>query len=567
MLTLLLISVFSQDWTIEKLLSAGIISTKPQQIEFSRLNIKSTVLSKRKLIQLVQQKAVSGWDDPRMPTICGLRRRGVPPAALRLFCERMGISKADSFIDYGILEDCIREVMDDTTPRVFAVLHPLKVTIENWGEELEDFTVSSHPKDEGMGQRTIPFGRNIYIERSDFFDVEGPEGKVAGGTPPKGFKRLLPNGKVRLRYAYVIELNEIVRDPKTQEPIELKVTYLPDTRAGFTPKDMKRVQGIIHWVEASTSVRCQINQYDRLFLTEEPGKESGDFMLDINKDSLQIIDNAVVEPSVAADVEKKLRELAESSSGTQKIYPSSLAYQFERNGYFALDTDAVASDKFIFNRVVTLRDTFAGKKGAAEERKRGGGNDLQQQPKSASTEPIEDLRRVAFRVGTILSAEPHPEADSLLVCQVDCGDGENGTIEPRTVVAGLAGKIPINDLVGQKVVTVTNLKPAKMRGIESYAMLLAASNGYDNDDEVVELLQVPSEVPNGELLSFENKEASQPDEMMKSKGALKAWERVRDCLRINAQGQATYEKEGSSHVMLSSGGPVCVGSLREVSVQ
>lgn len=560
--------MFLQDWTIEKLLPTGIITAKPQQIEFSRLNIKSTVLSKRKLIQLVQDKVVSGWDDPRMPTLSGLRRRGIPPAALRLFCERMGISKADSFIDYSILEDCVREVMDDTTPRAFCVVNPLKVTISNWEGELENFTVDRHPKVDAMGQRTIPFGKEVYIERSDFFDTEGPEGQAAGGKPPSGFKRLLPNGQVRLRYAYVIELNEIVRDPKTQEPIELKVTYLPETKAGFTPKGMKRVKGIIHWVEASTAAKCQINQYDRLFATEEPGKDSGDFLLDMNPDSLQVISEAVVEPSVAEDVSAKVKEVKESdTSSTAKVYPSSLAYQFERNGYFALDKDSVDSERLVFNRVVTLRDTFADKRGQDQGRKRGGGGGGQkqkQQPKS--NEPVEDLRRVAFKVGTILSAEPHPEADSLLVCQVDCGDGENGSSEPRTVVAGLAGKIPIDELVGQKIVTVTNLKPAKMRGIESMAMLLAASEG-SGDEETVELLQVPASVPNGELISFEGKEESEPDAMLKSKGALKAWERVRECLKANSEGQACYEKEGSSHVMKTSGGPVSIKSLRNVSIQ
>lgn len=531
------------------------------------MNIKSTVLSKRKLIQLVKEKFVSGWDDPRMPTLCGLRRRGIPPAALRLFCERMGISKADSFIDYSVLEDCVREVMDDTTPRAFCVINPLKMTITNWDGGLENFSVDRHPKDEGMGQRTIPFGGKIFIERSDFFDTEGPEGKAAGGKPPKGFKRLVPQGQVRLRYAYVVELNEIIRDPETQEPIELKVTYMPETRAGFTPQGMKRVQGIIHWVEASTGTKCQINQYERLFSTEEPGKDSDDFLRDINPESLKVIKDAVVEPSVGTDFSAKLAELSETTAATKKVYPSSLAYQFERNGYFALDKDAVDLDSLTFNRVVTLRDTFAEKKGQNEGRKRGGGGDEQQQKQQKkSSEPVEDLRRVAFRVGTILSVEPHPEAENLLVCQVDCGDGENGTAEARTVVASLAGKIPEDQLVGQKVVTVTNLKPAKMRGIESTAMLLAASD-QSGEQEIVELLQVPDGVPNGELISFEGKAKSEPDAMLKSKGALKAWERVRDCLKANGEGQPCYENEGSAHVMMTSTGPVSVKSLRGVSIQ
>jgi len=496
-----------------------------------------------------------------MPTLSGLRRRGIPPAALRLFCERMGISKADSFVDYGILEDCVREVMDDTTPRAFCVINPLKVTITNWDGDLEEFTVERHPKIDEMGRKRIPFGGEVYIERSDFFDTDGPEGQASGGTAPVGFKRLLPDGRVRLRYAYVIELNEIVRDPETLEPVELKAKYVPETRAGFTPKDMKPRPGIIHWVEASTAVNCQINQYDRLFITEEPGKESGDFLQDMNPDSLQVIKDAVVEPSVAEDVTKKLKEVNESASSAKKVYPSSLAYQFERNGYFALDKDSSGAENLIFNRVVTLRDTFADKHLKNEGRKRGG---QKQEEQKKSDKPVEDLRRVAFRVGTILSAEPHPEADSLLVCMVDCGDDENDTSQPRTVVAGLAGKIPIDELVGQKVVTVTNLKPSKMRGIESMAMLLAASG---NNDETVELLRIPEGVPNGELIYFEGKEKSEPDAMMKSKGALKAWERVRDCLKTNGEGRACYESEGSAHLMLTSKGPVSTKSLRDAPIQ
>jgi methionine--tRNA ligase beta chain len=545
---------------VENLLAAGVINAQPQQIEFSRLNIKSTVLSKRKLIQLVQDKLVSGWDDPRMPTLSGLRRRGVPAAALRLFCERVGISKADSNIDYGNLDDCVREVMDDTTPRGFCVVNPLKVSIANWEADFEEFSIDRHPKFAEMGQRAIPFGAEVFIERSDFFDKEGPEGEASAGKPPKGFKRLLPDGKVRLRYAYVIECNEIIRDAETQEPIELKCTYIPETRAGNTPEGMKRVPGIIHWVEASRGVQCQVNQYDRLFLTEEPGKESGDYVQDINPESLQIFDKAVVEPSIAEYAVAKLKEV---SSPSHKVYPASLAYQFERNGYFALDKDSDDSERLIFNRVVTLRDTFAAKKGGNEERKRGGGRIENKKDDG----PVEDLRRVAFRVGTVLSAEPHPDADSLLVCQLDCGDGENGTIETRTVVAGLAGKISINELVGQRVVTVTNLKPSKMRGIESSAMLLAGSDGSEGDAEVVELLQVPDGVPNGELINFEGKEPNEPDVMLKSKGALKAWERVRKCLKANSDGEACYEIEGSIHRMMTSLGPVSTKTLKGVVIQ
>jgi glutaminyl-tRNA synthetase len=559
------------DWTVEKLLPTGLLTVQPQQIEFSRLNIQSTVLSKRKLIQLVQERHVSGWDDPRMPTLSGLRRRGVPAAALRLFCERVGISKADSNIEYAVLEDCVREIMDEAVPRAFCVLKPLKVTISNWdSDKMEEFEVGRHPKLEEMGTRTIPFGKTVYIERSDFFDLEGPEGAANEGKPPKGFKRLLPNDKVRLRYAYVIECQNVVRDPETGEPVELQCSYYPDTGAGVTPEGTTRVKGIIHWVEASTALQCTVNQYDRLFSTEEPGKESGDFLKDLNPHSFQVLEGVVVEPSVAKDALAVLDKIKKCIASGEKIYPSSLAYQFERSGYFALDKSSTEEDTLAFNRVVALRDTWGVKDSSKNESRRSRGNENSGQPAARSNnEPVEDIRRVSLRAATILSAEPHPEADSLLVCKVDCGDVSetDGSPEPRTVVAGLAGKISMDDIIGRKVVAVTNLKPAKMRGIESTAMLLAASDGKEDDDEVVELLQVPDSVPNGELVSFEGKEPNEPDPMMKSKGALKAFDRAKAGLKVNVSGGAIYNDENSDHRMMTSGGPVTVKSLTNVAIQ
>jgi methionine--tRNA ligase beta chain len=448
---------------------------------------------------------------------------------------------------------------------------------------LENFEVPRHPKIAEMGDRTIPFGKQVYIERSDFFDTQGPEGHANGGTgtPPKGFKRLLPGEKVRLRYAYVIQCDEIVRDPQTQEPVELKCTYFPDTRAGVTPEGMPRVNGIIQWVEASTGVSCKVNQYDRLFLTEEPGKESGDFLKDLNPNSLEVLDRVMVEPSVLVDAEEVLATIeARNAKGDgEKMYPASLAYQFERSGYFALDKESTGKDNIVFNRVVTLRDTWVGgakpdettNPGGGRNRGRGGAKNEQQQQKGGDNTvgPVEDIRRVAFKAGTILEAGPHPEADSLLVCKVDCGDvAEDGTLEPRTVVAGLAGKIPLDELVGSKVVVVTNLKPSKMRGIESAAMLLAASNGKEGDDEIVELINVPSEVPNGELLSVDGFMASEPDAMMKSKGASKAFDRVKAALRSNENGEATWVAEDSTvHRFLTSSGPVKTKTLCDSVIQ
>lgn len=555
------------DWTIEKLLPTGLITSRPRQIEFSRLNIQNTVLSKRKLIGLVEDGHVSGWDDPRMPTLSGMRRRGVPPSALRLFCERIGISKTDSNIAFSALEDCVRLEMDDACQRAFCVLKPLKVTIENWEGGLEDFVAPRHPKKESMGDRSIPFGKEIYIERSDFFDLEGPEGQANGSKAPKGYKRLLPGGMVRLRYAYVIQCNEIVRDPETLEPIELKCTYFPDTRAGVTPEGMKRVKGIIHWVEASKGVECQVNQYDRLFLAEEPGKESGNHYDDLNPDSLEVLTGVMVEPSVVGDALETIETVEKATNGGQTLYKSALAYQFERSGYFALDKDATGKDNLVFNRVVTLRDTWGAAPAQEPKNARNRGQGGNKGQGGGSGGVVEDVRRVAFQAATILEAGPHPEADSLLVCKVDCGDtSEDGNTEPRTVVAGLAGKIAVTDLVGKQVVAVTNLKPAKMRGIESTAMLLAASNGNE-ENELVELLMVPEGVPNGELLNIEGKENSQPDPMMKSKGALKAFDRVKAALRANEEGEATWLNDNSAYRLVTSKGPVTTTSLKDTVIQ
>jgi glutaminyl-tRNA synthetase len=564
------------DWTVSKLRCSGLLATRPQQIEFSRLNIKSTVLSKRKLIQLVQEKHVKGWDDPRLPTLSGLRRRGFPPAALRLFCERVGISKADSNIDYSVLEDCVRETMDFSCRRAFAILDPLLVTITNVDDDfMKTFHVDRHPKMD-MGQRTIPFHKTLYIERSDFFDVDGPEGKLSGGIIPSGFKRLLPNGRVRLRYAYVLECHTVIRDPVTQEPVELQCTYFPETRAGVTPEGMERIKGIIHWVDALTAVRCTVNQYDRLFTADEPGTESGDFLKDINPNSLTVLNNVLVEPSVADDAMVTLETIRkQGDSGQVTTYPSSLSYQFERNGYFALDRSSTERDNLTFNRVVTLRDTWdvdkADKK-IVTQRNRGGSNSKATSDETQSgNETIEGIRRVSIRAAKIISIEPHPDAENLLVCQVDCGDKSETTEnvpETRTVVAGLAGKISSEQFIGRKVLVITNLKPAKMRGVESTAMLLAASNGMEGNDEIVELLEVPDVVPVGELVSFEGKEPSIPDLMLKSKGALKAWDRAKALLTLNQDGEAIYADEsGSSHRMLTSGGPIRASMLTNAIIR
>jgi methionine--tRNA ligase beta chain len=491
----------------------------------------------------------------------------------------MGISKSDSNIDFDVLEDCVREVLDEESCRAFAILCPIKVTITNWedGTLLENFEIPRHPKRSDLGYRTVPFGKSLYIERSVFFDVDGPEGQETVGVPPPGFKRLLPNGKVRLKYAYVIQCDEIIHDATTNEPIELLCTYFPETKAGATPPGEARVKGIIQWVETSTSVKCRVMQYDRLFVAEDPGKESGDFATDINKDSLRMIENVVVEPSVSIDAKGMIGRIRNNDHGkTNFVYHSDLAYQFERSGYFALDSSSTDSN-LVFNRVVTLKDTWnAAPSESVNDRKtdhqpthdlsknkNGGG--------SVQITPVEDARRIALRVGTILEAGPHPEAESLIICKLDCGDVDDDgePLEPRTVVAGLAGKISFDELINRRVVCLTNLKPAKMRGVESTAMLLAASNGKEGDDEIVQLLDVPESVSNGELLYFEDMEPCEPDAMLKSKGAIKVWDRVQARLRVNENGEATYLDEENNFVVrkiLTSNGPVKAESLRDCMI-
>jgi len=436
---------------------------------------------------------------------------------------------------------------------------------------MEDFEVPLHPKRPELGNRKVPFGKQVYIERSDFFDLEGPEGEANENRPPRGFKRLLPNQKVRLKYAYVIQCDEVVRDETTNEPVELVCTVFPETRAGVTPEGETRVKGIIQWVEATTGAKCQVNQYDRLFKAEEPGGDSDDFTNDINKESLKVIDSAIVETSVAADALRVMAQISDDNdtSEAEKMYHSDLTYQFERSGYFALDSSS-REGNLVFNRAVTLRDTWAipNTKKSRQPKQNQQNNAGKRGGRGGQAPVVEDVRRIALRVGTILEAGPHPEADSLIVCKLDCGDlNEDGSpSEPRTVVAGLAGKIPLEELINKKIVCIANLKPAKMRGIESTAMLLAASDGKDGDDETVQLLDVPSSVPNGELLSFEDKELGAPDAMLKSKGALKVWDRVKAKLRVNKNGEATYQDDDTSRKIMTSGGPVKVGSLTDCMI-
>ena len=315
------------DWVLDHLE----VDCHPQQIEFARLNLSFTVLSKRKLIRLVEEGHVSGWDDPRMPTISGLRRRGYTPQAIRTFCDRIGVAKADSMVDMALLEYCVRENLNKHTPRVMGVLRPLKVVIDNYPEnEEEELEAINNPEDPSMGTRKVPFSRELYIEQDDFME-----------DPPKKFFRLAPGREVRLRYAFFITCVDVVKDPATEDIIELHCTYDPATRGGDAP-DGRKVKGTLHWVSAKHAITAQVRLYDHLFSKENPNDvEAGkDFTAYLNPTSIEILNDCKLEPSLAASK------------------PSSL-HQFERLGYFCVDAKESSPDALVFNRTVTLRDTWA----------------------------------------------------------------------------------------------------------------------------------------------------------------------------------------------------------------
>ena len=316
------------DWVLDQL----DVPCHPRQIEFSRLNLQYTVLSKRRLIQLVEEGHVSGWDDPRMPTISGLRRRGFTPESLQLFAERIGISKADNNIYMSVLEDCIREDLDSRAPRAMAVLRPLKVVLLNWPEDqVEKLDAPVHPQFPERGRRPITLNREIFIEEDDFEEV-----------PPEGFHRLVPGGEVRLRNAYVIRCEEVIKDT-SGKVIELRCIYDPNTARGKKPQGRK-VKGIIHWVSAAHAVQAEVRLYDRLFSQPTPGSDHPDknFLLDLNPNSIEVLSQAWLE-----------RNMITAEVG--------IAYQFERLGYFCIDSRDSKADSLVFNRTVTLRDSWGGK--------------------------------------------------------------------------------------------------------------------------------------------------------------------------------------------------------------
>jgi glutaminyl-tRNA synthetase len=303
----------------------------PQQIEFARLNLNYTVLSKRKLLQLVQEGHVNGWDDPRMPTLSGMRRRGYPPEAIRDFCERIGVSKSNSTVDFALLEHCVREDLNRTSPRVMAVVHPLKVVIENYPEDqVEELTAENNPEDPDAGSRKVPFSRTLYIEKDDFME-----------DPPKKFFRLGPGREVRLKHAYIIKCEEMIKDEKTGEVIELRCTYDPETKSGSS-QEGRKVKGTLHWVSAAHAQRAEVRLYNHLFLKENPAdeKESPDLESSLNPDSVEIVQNGFIEPF-----------LQNAVAGER--------FQFLRLGYFCVDNKDSSPGTPVFNRTVTLRDTWA----------------------------------------------------------------------------------------------------------------------------------------------------------------------------------------------------------------
>ena len=312
------------DWCVETL-----ETYRPQQIEFARLNLTHTVMSKRKLRELVEQKLVSGWDDPRMPTISGLRRRGYTPEAIRDFCERIGVAKSNSLVDYELLEHCIREDLNARAARAMVVLRPLKVVIENFpADRVEELTAENNPENPEMGSRTVPFSRELYIEQDDFME-----------QPPGKFFRLAPGREVRLKHAYIIKCEQVVKDPQSGEIRELRCTYDPDSKSGGATSGRK-VKGTLHWVSAAQAVPAEVRLYDHLFRDETAGDVNGDDSGNVlNPDSLIVLKQAMMEPA-----------LTNAASGSR--------YQFLRQGYFCVDPDS-RPDAMVFNRIVSLRDSWA----------------------------------------------------------------------------------------------------------------------------------------------------------------------------------------------------------------
>jgi glutaminyl-tRNA synthetase len=419
----------------------------PQQIEFAKLQLTYTVLSKRNLKYLVDNHHVNGWDDPRMPTIAGMRRRGFTSEGVRAFCDEIGVTKQESVIDLGRLENAIRDHLNLTAPRRMAVLDPLKVVITNYPVgEVEQVSVQNNPEDEAAGSRLVPFSRELFIERDDFLE-----------DPPKKFFRLGPGREVRLRGAYFVTCTGVVKDA-AGAITEVPCTYDPATRGGTSP-DGRKVKGTMHWVSAPHAVNAEVRLVDRLFSVEFPGRgREGDqpFLADLNAASLTVLTAAKLEPSLV---------------GAQVLE----RFQFERLGYFTVDSDSKAGAP-VFNRTVALKDAWA-KEQASEAPKvtpvappRAPKVEVPAGP--AAEIEYADFARLALKAGKVLAAEKVEKADKLLKLTVDLGEAA-----PRTIVSGIAEAFTADQLPGRNVVVVVNLKPRALKGIESRGMILASGSG------------------------------------------------------------------------------------------
>lgn len=305
------------------------VPAKPRQIEFARLNLNYTVMSKRKLLELVKNNYVNGWDDPRMPTLSGLRRRGYTPEAIRDFCDRIGVAKTTSMVDLGLLEHCVREDLNKKANRIMGVLRPLKVVIDNYPDDLvEEFEAENNPEDPDSGTRKVPFSKVLYIEQEDFAE-----------NPPKNYFRLSPGREVRLKHTYFVKCESFIKDENTGEVIEVHCTYDPETRGGNAP-DGRKVKGTIHWVSAAHALDAEVRLYDTLFTVPNPDDDEKDYKENLNPNSLEVLTSSKIEPSVKT-----------AAPGTR--------YQFLRMGYFCIDTKDTTADRPVFNRVVALKDSWA----------------------------------------------------------------------------------------------------------------------------------------------------------------------------------------------------------------
>jgi glutaminyl-tRNA synthetase len=435
------------DWFLDQL---GI--HHPQQIEFARLNLSHTMMSKRKLLELVNGGFVSGWDDPRMPTISGMRRRGYSPQSVRNFCERIGVAKRDSVVDIAFLEHCVREDLNKHAPRVMAVLRPLRVVIDNYPEgQVEELDALNNPEDPGMGTRKVPFSRILYIEQEDFME-----------DPPKKFYRLAPGREVRLRYAYFIKCVDVVKNEKTGEVETLHCTYDPETRGGDAP-DGRKVKATLHWVSAAHAVPAEVRLYEHLFASPIPGDEEGDrhFRTLLNPNSLDRLTSCRVEPGLAG-----------AAPGSR--------YQFERLGYFCMDTVDSSHEKLVFNRTVTLRDPWAKIRKAEVNRPKASPKEKDTQAaKPKARKPMgkqitmDDFEKLDLRVGVVHEAGLVEESNKLVKLLVDLGEGRL-----RQIFAGIQTGYPEpGALVGKKVIVVANLKPRKMKFGLSEGMVLSGGEG------------------------------------------------------------------------------------------